>query len=79
MTSVGPITVRLGEGKPAGGEESPSCSAVYRNSAAQDGALPDTANGCTTLYELFDRAVQEHGDNRSVFAAHRPLGASPRT
>lgn len=77
MTSVGPITVRLGEGKAAGGEDRPSCSAVYRNVAAKDGgALPDTFNGCGTLYELFEKAVAEHGSNRQVFAGP---GAPPRS
>ncbi|PSC75938.1 acetyl-synthetase [Micractinium conductrix] len=48
---------------PIGG--SPSVSGTYRNCASVD-ALPTTYNGCATLYELFNKAVDEHGDNRCL-------------
>lgn len=62
MTAVGPITVRISD-PVAGGESQPGVSGIYRNKASAE-ALPETYNGCATLYELFNKAVEEHGDNR---------------
>lgn len=63
-TPVGPITVQVAPGRPAGADDSqPATSGVYRNKAAA-AALPETYNGCATLFELFNKAVEEHGDNR---------------
>lgn len=47
-------------------------SATYRNVAAAD-ELPTTLNGCATLYELFNKAVEEHGDNKCL--GWRPVAA----
>lgn len=71
MTAVGPVTVRVSEGRAAAGGEGgqPSVSGTYRHQAAMDGLL-DSCNGCATLYELFNKAVQEHGGNRWVLAAN---------
>ncbi|KAL4444107.1 hypothetical protein ABPG75_011844 [Micractinium tetrahymenae] len=64
MTAVGPITVRISEPR-AGSEGQPGVSGIYRNKASAE-ALPETYNGCATLYELFNKAVEEHGDNRCL-------------
>lgn len=64
MTSVGPITVRISEPR-AGSEGQLGVSGIYRNKASAE-ALPETYNGCATLYELFNKAVEEHGDNRCI-------------
>ena len=61
LRSIGPVTVEVAPGKPA--SDRPSVSGVYRNKAAAE-ALPETYNGCATLYEIFNKAVEEHGDNR---------------
>lgn len=70
MTSVGPITIRVSE-PCAATDSQPSVSGVYRNKAAAE-ELPETYNGCATLYELFNKAVEEHGDNRCL--GWRPVG-----
>jgi hypothetical protein len=62
MKSIGPITVQVEPPKPAS-DGSPSYSGVYRNKAAVDG-LPETTNGCATLFELFNKSVEDYGDNR---------------
>lgn len=67
MTAVGPITVRVSEGAPSSGDR-PATSGVYRNKASVE-AMPETYNGCATLYELFNKAVEEHADNRWVWAS----------
>lgn len=63
MTAVGPITIKVAEGKPGVEGGQPAVSGTYRNKAAAEG-LPETYNGCATLYELFNKAVEEHGGNR---------------
>ena len=40
---------------------------------ASAGGLPETYNGCATLYELFNKAVEEHGENRWVAVCTRCL------
>lgn len=46
-------------------EGKPSVSGIYRNKAAVE-ALPETYNGCGTLYELFNKTVEICGSNRRV-------------
>ena len=67
---LGLITVKVSTA-PIGG--SPSVSGTYRNCASVD-ALPTTYNGCATLYELFNKAVDEHGDNRRAPETARERG-----
>lgn len=66
MTAVGPITVRISDPR-EGSEDKPGVSGVYRNKASAE-ALPETYNGCATLYELFNKAVEEHENNRCARA-----------
>ena len=60
---IGPITLEVAPAPAAG--EGPSHSGTYRNIAAAEG-LPDTFLGCATLYELFNKSVEQYGSNRCV-------------
>lgn len=60
---VGPNTIEVALPADAKGEARPSVSATYRNTAAADG-LPTTVDGCSTLYEVFNHAVQLHPEQR---------------
>jgi long-chain acyl-CoA synthetase len=64
MTAVGPLTVRLSEPTPAT-DSHPSRSGIYRNKASAE-ELPTTYNGCSTLYELFNKSVEEHPNNKCL-------------
>ncbi|KAI7842469.1 hypothetical protein COHA_003823 [Chlorella ohadii] len=64
MTAVGPLTVRLSEPTPAT-EGHPSRSGIYRNKASAE-ELPTTYNGCSTLYELFNKSVEENPTNKCL-------------
>jgi hypothetical protein len=60
----GPITVEVAPPPPAPAEGGgPSVSATFRNRASVE-ELPTTYEGCSTLFELFNKAVEEHADNR---------------
>ena len=60
--TIGPVTVEVAPGRPEEGGR-PGVSPTYRNKAAAD-ELPTTFNGCATLYELFNKTVEQYGENR---------------
>lgn len=68
--SIGDLLVQVGDPTPALGDE-PAKGPVLRNSLARDG-FPEL-EGVTTLYQLFQRSVKNHGDKPCL--GKRALGA----
>jgi long-chain acyl-CoA synthetase len=72
LKRIGPITVETGPGQPAT-DKHPSRSPIYRNAAGAE-RMPDSLNGATTLYELFQQSAEAHADRSCV--GWRPVDAS---
>ena len=61
---IGPLTIEVSPGRPAEGDR-PAVSGIYRNIAAADGFVTDV-RGSKTLFEIFEKSVQENGDRKCV-------------